>query len=186
MGDILTAVGIGLTFLASAGGLWIGIRNSKSSIFINSITTSRIKYIQELRNNISEFCGLFYSYHTLEKDKAGLSKEKLEILRSSDRLKYLIQLYLNPEDEYWDNKMIGLIDEIRSSIETNPTEKINELITITQYLLKLEWEGAKIESQKGILKKKEKDDLYRKYVGLYEQQMKKLSKAREHQTIKNI
>ena len=44
-----------------------------------------------------------------------------------------------------------------------------------QYLLKLEWEGAKMESRKGIILKKERDKLYRKYVNLYEVRLLKES-----------
>jgi len=38
---------------------------------------------------------------------------------------------------------------------------------VTQFLLKLEWEGAKLESSKGIIKKKEKKKLYDRHVNLY-------------------
>jgi len=34
----------------------------------------------------------------------------------------------------------------------------------------LEWEGAKRESQKGNISKKEKDKLYKKYLKLYQDQ----------------
>ncbi len=169
---ISTTIGIILSFIVGAAGLWIGIANSRKTIFINSITASRIKYLQDLRNSVSEFCGLFYSYHKLINGKTELSKEKYEVLQESDKLKYRIKLYLNPEDTVWDTKMIRLIDEIRESIENNPTDKINKLITITQYLLKLEWERAKKESRKGILSEKEKNELYKKYVRLYERHIK--------------
>ncbi len=166
--QIATLIGVVLSFVVGSAGLWIGIRNSRKTIFINSITASRIKYVQDLRNNIAEFCGLFFRYNLLLKDDPKLSTEKLKILESSDKLKYLIMLYLNPEDKDWDKTIIQLIDDIRASMDQNPTDKINELIKITQYLLKLEWEGAKRESQKGILSKKEKDKLYKKYFKLYQ------------------
>jgi len=174
--QIITLIGVVLSFIVGAAGLWIGIRNSRKTIFINSVTNSRIKYIQDLRNSIAEFCGLFNRYHILLNDNPILSSEKLKILESADKLKYQIMLYLNPEDADWDKKIIQLIDDIRALIDVESsdnvnkqttTQKINELIMITQYLLKLEWEGAKRESQKGILSKREKDKLYRKYLRLY-------------------
>jgi hypothetical protein len=171
--QLVTLIGVILSFIVGAAGLWIGIRNSRKTIFINSVTTSRIKYIQDLRNNIAEFCGQFYRYNLLVKNDPDLSTEKLKILESCDKLKYLIRLYLNPEDTDWDKKIIQLIDDIRNSIDNNPTTKIDELITITQYLLKLEWEGAKRESQKGILSKDEKDKLYKKYLRLYHKHIEK-------------
>jgi hypothetical protein len=51
--------------------------------------------------------------------------------------------------------------------DKDPTEPINELITITQYLLKLEWEGAKRESEIGIISDVEKRELYNSYVELH-------------------
>jgi hypothetical protein len=170
--QMVTLFGVILSFIVGSAGLWISIRNSRKTIFINSITTSRIKYLQDLRNNISEFCGLFYSYNSLVNDNTSLSKEKYEILKESDKLKYRIILSLNPEDTYWDTKMMRLIDEIRDLIESNPTQRIDDLITITQYLLKLEWERAKRESKKGILSENEKHKLYQKYLKLYEKHIK--------------
>lgn len=160
-------IGIILTFIVSSAALYIGIKNSRKTIFINSVTSSRIKYIQDLRNNIAEFCGLFYSYNLLIKDDPKFSSERLRILETSDKLKYLIKLYLNPEDKEGDSKITQLIDEIRVSIDNNPKDKIDDLITISQYLIKVEWERAKLESVKGILSEKEKEYLYKKYLHLY-------------------
>ena len=125
-----------------------------------------------MRESISKFCGLAYSYsnrlYKLE------YKEVWELHKEADSLKFLIRLYLNPEDKYWDNKMISLIDQIVHKSDKDPTELINELIIITQYLLKLEWEGAKKESEVGILSDVEKKELYNKYV---EKHKKAVSKA---------
>jgi hypothetical protein len=172
-----TLIGIILTFIVSSVSLYIGIKNSRKTIFINSITSSRIKYIQDLRNNIGEFCGLFYSYSLLKKDDPNLSSEKLRILETSDKLKYLIKLYLNPEDKEGDSKITQLIDEIRLSIDKNPKDKIDDLITISQYLIKVEWERAKLESVKGILSEKEKEYLYKKYLHLYKNHLKEYNKV---------
>lgn len=165
--EIITLVGVFLSFLVGSAGLWIGIKNSRKTIFINSVTASRIKYLQDLRNSIAEFCGLFHRYHLLAKNGTNLTTEKYKVLESADKLKYLIKLYLNPQDTKWDSKIVKLIDEIRESLADNPKEKIDELILISQYLLKLEWEGAKLESRKGIVSKKKKDQLNNKYLSLY-------------------
>jgi hypothetical protein len=52
-------------------------------------------------------------------------------------------MYLNPEV-----KIIGLIETIRNNIDKDQEQTIRKLITLTQYLLKLEWEGAKLECKK--------------------------------------
>ena len=165
--EIITLIGISLSTIVGSAALLIGIKNSKKTIYINSVTASRIRYMQDIRNSIAEFCGLFYRYNLLARDCKDLSTEKLKILESADRLKYLIQLYLNPEDKIWDTKIVNLIDSIRNELDNNPDEKIEELILISQYLLKLEWEGAKLESQKGRISDKKKQELNKKYADVY-------------------
>lgn len=165
--EIITLVGIGLTFIVGVFNLIVTFRNVRKTAFINSVTASRIKYIQDLRESISSFCGLANSYanriYKLE------YKEVWALHKEADKLKYLIRLYLNPEDEYWDKEIIALTDEILLHSDKDPTVSIEKLITITQYLLKLEWEGAKKESEIGIIPDLEKKELYNKYVMKYKQ-----------------
>jgi hypothetical protein len=160
--ETVTLIGIGLTFFIGFFNLVITFRNIRKTAFINSVTASRIKYIQELRESISKFCGLVYSYNRRNSKLAA--EENWKLHKEADNLKFLIQLYLNPEDEYWDNKIVDLIDQIILNTDKEPIEDINSLITITQYLLKLEWEGAKRESEVGIISEVEKRELYNKYV----------------------
>ena len=163
--NILYLTGIMLTFLVGVTNLVLTLRNNKKTTFITAITNSRIKYIQEIRNYISDFCGLIYSYNIRIKE---LEPDKLfELHKQADKTKYLIRLYLNPEDKYWDDTIIKLLDEILQLTDKSPNDKIEELIILTQYLLKLEWEGAKLESEKGILTKLEKQELYSKYENLH-------------------
>ncbi len=160
--ETVTLIGIGLTFIVGTFNLIMTFRNVRKTTFINSVTASRIKYIQDLRESISRFCALAYAYNNRI---AKLSYEQVwELHKEADTLKFLIRLYLNPEDKYWDSKIITLIDQIILKTDKDPTEYINELIITTQYLLKLEWEGAKRESEIGIIPKDEKRELYNKYV----------------------
>jgi hypothetical protein len=165
--DIVTLVGIIFTFLVGTTGLVISLMNSRKTTFINAITSSRIKYIQDIRNSISEYCGLFYRYKILLNNDPKLSNEKLEVLKSIDKLKYQIMLYLNPEDKTWDQKIFSLIEELRKKINDNPETQIKDLIELTQYLLKIEWEGAKLESRKGLVSEREKRNLNKKYFKKY-------------------
>lgn len=163
--EIVTLVGIGLTFIVGAINLYVSFNNSKKTNFINSVTASRIKYIQELRESISRFCALANSYSNRI---SKLSYDQYwELHKESDTLKYLIRLYLNPMDDYWDNQIISLTDEIMLKSDKDPSETIESLIELTQFLLKLEWEGAKKESEVGILSDKQKKVIYDKYVALH-------------------
>jgi len=169
--ETVILIGIGLTFFVGVFNLIITFRNVRKTAFINSVTASRIKYIQDLRESIARFCALAYSYNNrvYKLEKA----EVWELHKEADALKFLIRLYLNPEDEYWDNKIINLIDQILLKSDKDPTENINELITITQYLLKLEWEGAKRESEIGIISDIEKKELYNKYVARHKKALER-------------
>ena len=166
--DLITIIGIGLTFLVSAISLYIAIRNSKKTLFINSITASRIKWISDVRDDISEFCGLAYHYVSLRLKGA----ERQQVLEQIDQLRFRIKLQLNREDTY-DKKIIEKIDVISELADRKKidflTAEVDELIFLTQDLLKLEWEGAKLESMKGILTKEEKDQLYEKYLKMKKQ-----------------
>src|SRR5688500_18642331 len=101
--QVITLLGVVLSFIVGAAGLWVGLKNSRKTNYINSVTFSRIKYIQDIRNRISEFCGLAYSYNATYYTSHSLAAtpEKLfELQREFDKLKYLIKLQLNPEDTY--------------------------------------------------------------------------------------
>lgn len=161
--DILTSVSILLTFFTALIGLIISWRNSQKTSFINTVTASRIRWIEIIRNNVSEFCGLIHhiSLTPLKEDEMKPFVEKI------DRLRFVIKLQLNRSDNF-DKKIIEKINLIPDLTDpkrnSELTKEINELIELTQDLLKLEWEGVKEESKKGDLTKKRKKELYEKYL----------------------
>jgi hypothetical protein len=161
--DLITLVGIVVTFIISAISLGIGIRNSRKTTFINSVTASRTKWIDTVRSSVSEYCGLVRHY-ILSRD---LTDEKeQELSEKLDKLKYLIKLQLNPIDPF-DKKIISKINYISTFCFETEDEleiEINELIEMTQDYLKLEWEGVKEESRRGNLSKRRKKKLYEKYL----------------------
>ena len=169
--ETLTLIGIGVTFIIGVANLIVSLFNTKKTTFINSVTTSRTKYIQEFRNTVSDLCGLVTSYQS---KKPKLEKEqRFELLKQINILKYRIQLYLNPADEDWDGKILNIIKDIETKTGTTLQEKITELIDITQFLLKLEWEGVKRESEKGNISGLEKREMYNKNLGLYKSHITK-------------
>jgi hypothetical protein len=165
----ITLIGIAATLAISLITLIFTIRNAKKTSFLNSVTASRIKYIQDIRNSISRFCGLAHTYNL----SIGGSSSALnaDLYKEVDNLRYLIRLYLNPEDEGWDRRIISLCDDVIQHSDgpiTELTKAIDDLVAITQYLLKLEWEGVKREAESGILSKKAKQELKETYLRAYE------------------
>lgn len=161
--DGLTAVSILASIVIGATGLLIGLRNSKKTIFINSVTASRVKWIENVRNSIAEFCGLTLHLALTEMEQ----KERRQIIEKIDRLRFVIKLQLNRSDKF-DKQIIDKVDLLPNLTEPNKImeleKEINELIEQTQDLLKFEWEGVKEETRKGNLSKKEKKALYDKYL----------------------
>lgn len=177
--EVITLIGIAATLVIGIINLIIGIRNAKRTAFTSSVTASRIKYIQDIRQCISKFCGLAHFYQT---KKGSLSNAELgEIHKEVDSLRYLIRLFLNPEDKYWDTKIMALCDDVIENTDTDSASlhaAIESLITITQYLLKLEWQGIKEEAKEGAISDREKGALYDEYVSLHK---RRLSQHREEQ-----
>lgn len=154
--DYVYIVGILVTFLLGVFNLvhtwWI----SRKTTFINCVTAERVKWIANLRENIATFCGLTHHFHWSSID----NKEKKNIFEKIDRLRMLIQLQLNPNEEY-SRKIIDLVTNKIPDLagktggivpidEKPPLDKaIDELVSTSQLLLKQEWNRVKEEAAKG-------------------------------------
>ena len=163
IGEYIPILGIGATLIVSVLSLILSLKNTKKTLFINSITASRIKWMDTIRGNISEFCGLTHHYSL-----SNLTDlEKKPIIEKIDRLRFLIKLQLNPTDDY-DSRIIAKIESIPNLTDSRKidelVQELNELVQLTQNLLKLEWEGAKEESKHGNLSLKRKSKLKGKYL----------------------
>jgi|SRR5579859_7712819 len=166
--DIITAIGIVLTFIVGGVGLLctfiVGVwnliltyRTTRESRFINTVTAERVKWMQELRSNISKFCGATFSWAAIYAGKpSSTSTEAVELLKDIDRLGFLIRLQLNPKEEP-DQQVEAIIKKIPQLIEQPKlhqlTASLEELTTVTQVLLKKEWEKVKKEAKKGMIQK---------------------------------
>ena len=90
-----TVVFVGVIF-SFVLGLWNIVNNyrmGRKTIFINTVTVERIKWIEKLRDNISTFCGLTHTWRWSELE--GKPSEA-EVVKQLDKLRYLIRLQLNP------------------------------------------------------------------------------------------
>lgn len=159
-------VGVLLTFIASAWNLRMTYRAATESRFINTVTAERVKWMMELRTNMSKFCGAVHSWMSIYANAPAPEKEttkrmpdpqEMELLKEIDRLRYLIRLQLDPSYEL-DKEIERLItaipkltdsftqDELRNALE--------ELTQKTQAHLNNEWQKIKVEARKGKLGRK--------------------------------
>ena len=168
--NAITLIGIFLTFIVSTASLLITIFYSRKTTFINTVTNSRIKYIQDFRRSVSNYLGLLRIYQSLKSDEKR-SEKNIEILKSIEISKFQVLLFLNPENQTWDEYILIEIENLHNIIVTSPeinpnsddlNKVIEKFVVSVQYLLKLEWEGAKLESKKGIINEREQLYLNRK------------------------
>lgn len=110
--DFVTLAGILLTFIVGVCGVIIGIRSNKKTIFVNAVTTERVKWMADLKQLLSEYLSLISYYE----DKPFY--EGAEKVTFFERLLYLqnkIKLHLNYEDST-DEEINQLIDKINIKI----------------------------------------------------------------------
>jgi len=149
--DYVLAAGVVVTLVLGIWNAVVNHRASQRTTFINTVTSQRIKWIEQLRQDISSFSGL--TYHWCFTDVEGKPHES-EMLKEIDRLRHVIRLRLNPAGEH-DKTIERLISEIPKL--TDPSNQprlvaaLEELTCTTQLLLKQEWEKVKSESKHGDL-----------------------------------
>ena len=73
--DALLAIGVLLTFFVSIISLYFSVRNNKAVHYVNSITKSRIEWIQKIRDTVSVFISKTNVYNNAyykgDYDKSG-------------------------------------------------------------------------------------------------------------------
>lgn len=169
--DALTAIGIILTFGVSIVSLYFSIRNNKAVHYVNSITKSRIEWIQKLRKTVAEFIAKTNVYNNVyyrrDYDKSGEHLSECQTLCSE------IKLLLNCFDAK-DKKICMLLDEIleghrkytdsvhnmevddngyfveddsTKTIKNDIEKNIDLLMKEMHIYLKSEWDRVKYESQ---------------------------------------
>ena len=155
--DYFYAVGIIVTAIISIVNIINNHKNSKKTSFINTVTSERVKWLDKLRANISDFCGLTHTWTRMDKTDIP---ECTEILGEIDKLRYLIRLQLNPKEERGipnaDMVIETLISEIPKLTDISKRKELDiamdKLVVTSQELLKYEWEKVKLESKNGELK----------------------------------
>jgi len=150
--DIAYIVSILLTFLVGVWNLVLNYRNTRRTNYINTVTAQRVKWLEQIRQDISSFCGITYTWHY--SDLADTPQEH-DMLKEIDRLRHVIRLRLNPSGTH-DKTIERLIAEIPKYTDISQRDKLQksleELTTTSQLLLKEEWEKVKREVEHGNLK----------------------------------
>lgn len=150
--DYIYAAGILVTLVL---GIWNFVQNhraSRKTSFINTVTAQRVKWLEQIRQDVARFVGLTHHWRLSETE--GSETEK-ELLQEIDQLRYVIRLRLNPHDTP-DRKIADLVKKIpdltHESKHDELFQALEDLTAATQDMLKDEWEKVKAESKDGDLK----------------------------------
>ncbi|MDP1656686.1 MAG: hypothetical protein Q8K91_01225 [Hylemonella sp.] len=134
--DYVLAAGVVVTFLLGVWNALINHRINKRTTFVNTVTSQRIKWIEQLRQDIGAYCGL--AYHWSHSEMSGKPGEA-ELLKELDRLRHVIRLRLNPLGEH-DRKIETLIEEIPHytdpRLQKELVDALDRMTRTTQALLK--------------------------------------------------
>lgn len=146
--DIIGIFGIGVTFIVSAANLAYSLWNNKRTSFVNTVTTSRLKWIDSLRDKVSEFIAV--TARLMDPRSTSDEKNAGALLLQRDTLLHQIVLHLNPHDPE-DQKIRFLVDHVqeltdRGSVTGELSEGLVRLREATADYLKKEWNRVKAES----------------------------------------
>lgn len=151
--DKIALIGILATFVIAVTNLIYSIISNRRTIFVNTVTSSRLKWIESLRDKVSSFIAVTVQILTPE-PAAKESREITPLLRERDTLMHQIILHLNPHDPE-DQAIRQLIEQAVSLTSGNDSEGLRASLTAlrnaTQIYLKKEWTRVKRESNAGDL-----------------------------------
>lgn len=165
--DWITILSIWVTLGIGIWNLFSNAKINRKTLFVNAITSERVKWMTLLKELLSEYLTLICTY---ERNKPRQGEQNLDFLKELLRLEYRIKLHLNYKGEKDKEIMFqierankDIIDyynsiEAMDVIDENLHKRINVIIekisTVSRQYLKEEWERVKEEAEKGNLKKR--------------------------------
>ena len=150
--DKITLLGIIATFIVALINLIYVVTNSRKTAFVNTVTASRLKWIDSLRDKVSAFIAI--TVRILNPESAPNEGQNMSaLLRERDTLMHQIILHLNPHDS--EDQAIQLLVSQVVGLTSNAgyTPELQKLLVdlrnATQAYLKKEWTRVKRESKSG-------------------------------------
>lgn len=144
--DWVALGGILATLFVAGINLGYNITAAKRTMFVNAVTTSRIKWIETVRERVANFAGLTYHWPITPLRR----EDSLHLIKECDVLRVLIELCFNPTDAH-DQRIIRLVRHIPKLTRPDQHEElraaIDELVHATQLRLKTEWQKVKREAR---------------------------------------
>lgn len=137
-------------------GIWnliAHLRDSKRTSFINTVTSERVKWIEKTRDAISTLCGRTYYWAATQSELSA--EDSNSVRKDVDRLKILVKLQLN-SSENLSQRLFTLIDRLSSLTHSSQIselrETLDEIVKVSQQILKEEWDKVRDEATFGDLR----------------------------------
>jgi hypothetical protein len=145
--SVIAIAGISATVVISSANLVYSLWSNKRTSFVNRVTTSRLKWIDSLRDKVSEFIAVT---GCLLDDEFTSDKNVGTLLLQRDTLLHQIVLHLNPHDPK-DQRIRTLVEHVRELTDRGVlsgelSNRLIELRDATGDYLKKEWNRVKSES----------------------------------------
>ena len=142
--------------IAAVVGTGASLIVSRRTVYINSVTVERSKWIEKLRNNIADILAIAYSIYQSNEDlseneaNSQAMKAKIDALYVDlHRLVSVVSLQLNPESKV-DRTIMLIASFLRTTVAKTDQDALVAahilLMRHSQWLLKFEWETVKYEA----------------------------------------
>ena len=144
--DAVAITGIAVTFVVSVANLVYSLRTNRRTVFVNTVTNSRLKWIESLRDKVSEYIAVT----TRLSDPTSPVEDRGTLIVHRDTLEHQIALHLNPVDPE-DVRIKTLVDYVRelttsAQMREELAQALISLRDATGNYLKKEWNRVKRES----------------------------------------
>jgi hypothetical protein len=150
--DKIALFGIIATFLVALFNLVYIVFNNRRTAYLNTVTVSRLKWIDSLRDKVAAFIAVTVRVQNPNTTGAG-AHDINDLLQERDTLMHQIILHLNPHDgeDQAIQRYVEQTVELSSSAGYTPELRklLVDLRNATQSYLKKEWTRVKRESKSG-------------------------------------
>ena len=140
---------------------WIlNYKENKRKVHFEAITNKRIEWAEQLKKDIPDFIAGIQNYFIVNRVERLILRKKLVSLMEQ------ISIKLNPVNDDFDDEFINTMRRVfENTIKfVVDNEEINRFRILSQSMVKIEWEGIKLEAKYGNLSKEEKLKLRRKWL----------------------
>jgi len=145
--DTFVAVGVIVTAVIGLLNFGYAFRHNRRSSYVSSVTSTRLKWIGEVRDNLSRFIALIHEAAAFPpSDPEELQKVHAQIAQC----RMLLRLQLAPSaaslDEHFQNQIESLYREWQTIGATNIDSRLSHLVDCGQRFLWEEWLKVKNEA----------------------------------------